>query len=119
MAPADKFAPLFRQDAFVGFTPLKIGFVPLLDAAPLIAALELGFFREERLEISLHRQVGWANIREKLSFGHIDVGHALLGGPRASLLGGDSFSEPLTTLMELGAGGNAITIRKGLHDMGV
>src|SRR4051812_3398175 len=103
----------------VGPTPLKIGFVPLLDAAPLIAALELGFFREERLEISLHRQVGWANIRDKLSFGHIDVGHALLGMPLTSHLGRDSFSEPLTTLMELGAGGNAITIRKGLHEMGV
>src|SRR4051812_68010 len=50
-------------------TQLKIGFVPLIDAGPLIAAQELGYFAEEGLGVSLHRQIGWANIRDKLSFG--------------------------------------------------
>ncbi|MGN6370779.1 MAG: CmpA/NrtA family ABC transporter substrate-binding protein [Phycisphaerae bacterium] len=97
---------------------LKIGFVPLIDAAPLIAAWEQGYFREEGLQVSLHRQIGWANIRDKLSYGQLDAGHALLGMPIASHLGRDSFSEPLVALMALGAGGNAITIRKALYDQG-
>ncbi len=98
---------------------LRIGFVPLIDAAPLVAAERLGYFRDESLNVSLHRQVGWANIRDKLSFGHLDAGHALLGMPLFSHLGRDGFNEPLTTVMELGVGGNAITVRQELHDLGV
>ena len=93
--------------------------MPLLDAAPLIMAHELGHFRQEGLEVELRRQIGWANIRDKLTFGHLDAGHALLGMPLASHQGRDSFVEPLTALMGLGTGGNAITIRKELHDLGV
>src|SRR3954469_8587818 len=63
---------------------MRIGFVPLIDAAPIIAAKEMGFFSNEGLNVSLHRQVGWANIRDKLSFGHLDAAHALLGMPLAS-----------------------------------
>jgi len=98
---------------------LRIGFIPLIDAAPLIAALELGYFSEEGLNATLHRQVGWANIRDKLSFGHLDAAHTLLGMPLVSHLGRDSFHEPLLGLMELGAGGNAITVSKDLHTAGV
>ena len=82
--------------------PLRIGFVPLIDAAPILVAEALGFFRREGLAVSLHRQVGWANVRDKLSFGQLDAAHALLGMPLASHLGRDSFNEPLVALMGLG-----------------
>jgi len=98
---------------------MRIGFVPLIDAAPIIAAKEMGFFADEGLAVTLHRQVGWANVRDKLSFGHLDAAHALLGMPLASHLGRDSFSEPLVSVMGLGCGGNAITVRRGLFEMGV
>ncbi|HEY4329982.1 MAG TPA: CmpA/NrtA family ABC transporter substrate-binding protein [Phycisphaerae bacterium] len=98
---------------------MRIGFVPLIDAAPIIAAQERGFFKEEGLEVSLHRQVGWANVRDKLSFGHLDAAHALLGMPLASHLGRDSFCEPLVAVMGLGSGGNAITVRRELFEAGV
>lgn len=98
---------------------LKIGFVPLIDAAPIIVARDRGFFDEEGLDVSLHRQVGWANIRDKLSFGHLDAAHALLGMPIASFLGRDSFIEPLVSVMGLGCGGNAITLRREIAEAGV
>jgi ABC-type nitrate/sulfonate/bicarbonate transport system substrate-binding protein len=101
----------------MGTTHLRIGFVPLIDAAPVIAAQERGYFAEEGLAVTLHRQVGWANIRDKLSFGHLDAAHALLGMPLASHLGRDSFSEPLVSVMGLGSGGNAITIRRELYEL--
>src|SRR5438477_474251 len=82
-------------------------------------AKEMGFVADEGLDVSLHRQVGWANVRDKLSFGHLDAAHALLGMPLASQLGRDSFSEPLVSVMGLGCGGNAITVRRGLFEMGV
>src|SRR2546430_16299491 len=52
---------------------LRLGFVPLIDAAPLIAAAELGYFADEGLAVSLERQIGWANVRDKLAFGHLDA----------------------------------------------
>ncbi len=103
----------------MGTTALRIGFIPLIDAAPLIAAQEHGFFAEEGLSATLHRQIGWANVRDKLSFGHLDAAHALLGMPLTSHMGRDSFSEPLMAVMGLGSGGNAITVRRALFESGV
>ncbi|HVT81147.1 MAG TPA: CmpA/NrtA family ABC transporter substrate-binding protein [Phycisphaerae bacterium] len=103
----------------MGTTALRLGFIPLIDAAPLIAAQENGFFACEGLAVSLHRQIGWANVRDKLSFGHLDAAHALLGMPLASHMGRDSFSEPLVAVMGLGSGGNAITVRRDLFDSGI
>jgi nitrate/nitrite transport system substrate-binding protein len=103
----------------MGITFLRIGFVPLIDAAPVIVAHALGFFERERLPVTLHRQLGWANVRDKLSFGHLEGSHALLGMPLTSYLGRDSLAEPLVALMALGTGGNAITVRKELFAMGV
>jgi ABC-type nitrate/sulfonate/bicarbonate transport system substrate-binding protein len=98
---------------------VRLGFLPLIDAAPIIAARECGYFREEGLSVTLHRQVGWANVRDKLLFGHIDAAHALLGMPLLSYLGRDGFSELLVSVMELGCGGNAITVSRELHEGGV
>jgi nitrate/nitrite transport system substrate-binding protein len=98
---------------------LRIGFVSLIDAAPLIVALEMGFFEQEGLSVTLERQIGWANVRDKLTFGHLDASHALLGMPLASRLGREWFAEPLTALMSLGGGGNAISVSRKLHDAGV
>jgi ABC-type nitrate/sulfonate/bicarbonate transport system substrate-binding protein len=107
------------MDDLMGTTALRLGFIPLIDAAPLIAAQERGFFAEERLSVTLHRQIGWANVRDKLSFGHLDAAHALLGMPLTSQMGRDSFSEPLVAVMGLGSGGNAITVRRELFESGV
>lgn len=98
---------------------LRIGFVPLLDAAPLIAALELGFFADEGLDVTLDRQIGWGNIRDRLTYGQLDAAHALLGMPLFSVLGRDWFSESLICLMNLGCGADAITFGRRLIDAGV
>jgi ABC-type nitrate/sulfonate/bicarbonate transport system substrate-binding protein len=99
--------------------PLRIGFIDLIDAAPLIVALEQGFFADEGLSVVLERQLGWGNIRDRLSFGQLDAAHALLGMPLFSRLGRDWFVEPLVALMNLGSGGNAITLSRRLIDAGV
>src|SRR5438270_12189319 len=75
-------------------TTLQIGFVPLIDAAPLIAAQLLGYFADEGLTVTLDRQIGWGNIRDKLTFGQLQAAHALLGMPLFSALGREWFSEP-------------------------
>lgn len=98
---------------------LRLGFVPLIDAAPLIAALELGFFSDEGLGVELERQLGWGNVRDKLTFGRLDASHALVGMPLFSQLGRDWFAEPLVSVMNLGSGGDAITVSRRLAELGV
>lgn len=97
---------------------VRIGFVPLIDAAPLVAAQELGLFEQFGVHVVFERQIGWANVRDKLIYGHLDAGHALLGMPLVTALSGDA-TEPLVSVMELGCGGNAITVSKALADRGV
>jgi ABC-type nitrate/sulfonate/bicarbonate transport system substrate-binding protein len=98
---------------------LNIGFVPLIDAAPLIVAFELGYFVDEGLHVALNRQIGWGNVRDKLTFGQLDASHALLGMPPLSMLGKEMFVEPLVAIAGLGAGGNAITLSRRLTNIGV
>jgi ABC-type nitrate/sulfonate/bicarbonate transport system substrate-binding protein len=99
---------------------VRIGFVPLIDAAPLVAAYELGLFERHGVRVTLERQIGWANLRDKLTYGQLDAGHALLGMPLTSVLSADCrVGEPLVSVMELGTGGNAITLSKALADRGV
>ncbi|QOV89553.1 CmpA/NrtA family ABC transporter substrate-binding protein [Humisphaera borealis] len=97
---------------------VRIGFVPLIDAAPLLAARELGLFEKFGVRVILERQIGWANVRDKLLYGHLDVSHAVLGMPLSTTLPGGA-TEPLLSVMELGSGGNAITLSKALVDRGV
>ena len=102
--------------------PLRIGYVPLLDAAPLIAAHELGFFSQEGLHVTLNRQIGWANVRDKLTHGQLDASHALLGIPLVAhtdpALALTAPSSPVA-IMSLGAGGNAITLSNELFNTGI
>ena len=98
---------------------LRIGFIDLIDAAPLIVALENGYFAEEGLSVVLERQLGWGNIRDRLTFGQLDAAHALVGMPLFSRLSREWFVEPLVSLMNLGSGGNAITLSRRLIEAGV
>ena len=44
--------------------PMRLGFVPLNDAAPFMLARELGIFSKHGLDVHLSRELGWASIRE-------------------------------------------------------
>ena len=60
---------------------IRLGYVPLLDAAPLIVAKEKGLFRDAGLRVELSREVGWATIRYKLAFGNLAVSYTHLTLP--------------------------------------
>ena len=67
----------------------------------------------------LRRQLGWGGVRDRLTFGDLDAAHALLGMPLFSRLKRGGFAEPLVAVMNLGAGGDAITLSRRLIDAGV
>ena len=46
--------------------PLTAGFIPLVDAAPLIVAREIGFAEEEGLDLTLAAAPSWSTLRDQL-----------------------------------------------------
>ena len=67
--------------------PLRIGFIPLVDAAALIVAVDKGFAAAEGLEVELVREVSWSNVRDKLNIGLFDAAHLLAPVAVSSSLG--------------------------------
>lgn len=99
--------------------PLRLGFVPLADCAPLVIAQELGFFRKYGLNVTLCRELGWATIRDKVIHGELDAAHALAAMPVAATLGLGSIKCDCLTAMVLNLHGNAITLSNELWRAGV
>jgi ABC-type nitrate/sulfonate/bicarbonate transport system substrate-binding protein len=96
-------------------TPLRIGFIPLVDAAALIVAVDKGFAKEEGLDVTLVREVSWSNVRDKLNIGLFDAAHLLAPVAIASSLGLGHIKVPTAAPFNLGLNGNAITVSPALH----
>lgn len=97
-----------------GEITLRAGFMPLTDAASLIAAARLGFAREEGLSIELERETSWATLRDRMAVRHLDVAHMLAPMPIADALGLTPLPIDLVVPMALGFGGNTITVSTSL-----
>lgn len=95
--------------------PLRVGFIPLVDAAALIVAVDQGFAAEEGLDVTLVREVSWSNVRDKLNLGLFDAAHLLAPVAIASSLGLGHVKVPIVAPFTLGVNGNAITISPALH----
>ncbi len=91
-------------------TRVRIGFLPLVDSAILIAAQALGFAEAEGLQLDLSREASWANIRDKLVYRHLDAAHMLAGLPIAATLGLSRAPTPVIAPFCLGLNGNAVTL---------
>jgi two-component system, oxyanion-binding sensor len=96
-------------------TQLCIGFIPLVDAAALIVAVDKGFTGAEGLDVTLVREVSWSNVRDKLNIGLFDAAHLLAPVAIASSLGLAQVRVPIVAPFNLGLNGNAITVSPALH----
>ena len=93
---------------------LHIGYVPLCDAAPVVVAHELGFAREEGLDLELAAEPSWATLRDRLALGHLDAAHMLAPLALASALGLSGPPASLRVPLSLSLNGNAITLTDAL-----
>lgn len=119
--------PVLNQDGMTARsrnsnnTSIRLGYVPLTDAAPLIVARGLGLFEKHGARVELSRELGWGTVRDKIVYGELDAAHAP-GGLLFSLLAGThSAAAKVRVLMLLTKQGNAITLsrrlwEKGAHD---
>jgi ABC-type nitrate/sulfonate/bicarbonate transport system substrate-binding protein len=117
-----------RQSAKVGVhqrslrrrpATIRIGYVPLIDAAPLIAAEALGFFGEAGLRVSSEEELGWGSVRERIVYGELDAAHAPGGLLFSIFLGIDAPPRPVQTNLVINLEGIAITLSSRLWQKGV
>jgi len=96
-------------------TKLRIGYIPLVDAAALLVAADHGFAAAEGLAMELVREVSWSNVRDKLNIGIFDAAHLLSPMAIASSLGIGHVRVPIIAPFNLGLNGNAITVSPALY----
>lgn len=95
-------------------TKLRIGYIPLVDAAALLVAADQGFAAAEGLDVELVREVSWSNVRDKINIGLFDAAHMLSPLPIASSLGIGHVRVPLIVPFNFALNGNAITVSSRL-----
>jgi NitT/TauT family transport system ATP-binding protein len=88
---------------------IRIGFLPLVDAALPILARERGYAETHGIEIELVRDLSWATVRDRLLYGHTDAAHMLAPLAIATALGRGRPAVEIDVPFVLGLNGNAIT----------
>jgi nitrate/nitrite transport system substrate-binding protein len=89
---------------------LKIGFIPITCATPIIMAEPLGFYRKHGLEAEVIKTAGWAVIRDKALNKEYDAAHMLSPMPLAITLGAGAAPQPWTIPAIENINGQAITL---------
>ncbi len=89
---------------------LPVAYMPLVDAAPLIVAREMGFDHAEGISLDLRPAPSWSSLRDMLAFGHVDAAHLLSPVPVAMALGLGGIATPLSAVSVLSLNGNVIGV---------
>jgi len=102
-AMAQEKKPLEKND-------LKIGFIAITCATPLIMADPLGFYKRQGLRVQLNKTAGWALIRDKMLNKEHDASHFLSPMPLAISQGLGSVAQPMRVATVQNINGQAITL---------
>jgi two-component system, oxyanion-binding sensor len=97
-------------------TVVRLGFLPLVDSAIVIAAAAQGFAEEQKLTLELTRETSWASLRDRLVLGHVDAAPLLAPMALAAAAGLDAWRVPLAAPMTMGLNGNSITVSAALFN---
>ncbi|RTL43888.1 MAG: nitrate ABC transporter substrate-binding protein [Burkholderiales bacterium] len=89
---------------------LKIGFIPITCATPLIMAHPLGFYSKQGLDVQVVKTAGWALIRDKMLNKEYDATHFLSPMPVAISLGLGAPATPMHVASIQNTNGQAITL---------
>ena len=97
---------------------IRLGFIPLTDCAPLVAAKELGLFAKYGVDVELSKEASWANVRDKILNGELDGAHCLFSMPLSVYtgIGGKAGSE-MKIAMVINNNGQGITLSKDFCGM--
>jgi nitrate/nitrite transport system substrate-binding protein len=116
LAAVSQFFPLgtatevFAQAATIEKKDLKVGFIPITCATPIIMAHPMGFYSKHGLNVEVIKTAGWAVIRDKTLNKEYDAAHMLSPMPLAITLGVGSNPTPYTMPAVENINGQAITL---------
>jgi nitrate/nitrite transport system substrate-binding protein len=116
LAAISQFFPLrsatevFAQTAAPEKQDLKVGFIPITCATPIIMAHPMGFYAKHKINVEVVKTAGWAVIRDKTLNKEYDAAHMLSPMPIAITLGVGSNSIPYTMPAVENINGQAITL---------
>ncbi|MCK2054099.1 CmpA/NrtA family ABC transporter substrate-binding protein [Methylobacterium sp. 37f] len=108
--PTRLIAEAFAEGAKPEKTDLKIGFIPITCATPIIMAKPMGFYEKQGLNVDVVKTAGWAVIRDKTLNREYDAAHMLAPMPIAISLGVGSNPQPYTMPAVENVNGQAITL---------
>ena len=93
-------------------TSLKVGFIPITCATPIIMAQPMGFYDRYCLNVELVKMASWGAVRDSAIAGELDAYHMLAPMPIAMTLGLGTapFSVKLASIQNIN--GQAITVAK-------
>ncbi len=89
---------------------LKVGFIPITCATPIIMAHPMGFYKKHGLDVEVIKTAGWAVVRDKTINKEYDAAHMLSPMPLAITLGAGSNPIPYTMPAVENINGQAITL---------
>ena len=89
---------------------LKVGFIPITCATPIIMAHPMGFYSKHGLNVEVVKTAGWAIVRDKTINKEYDAAHMLSPMPLAISLGLGSQPVPFTVPAIENINGQGITL---------
>jgi nitrate/nitrite transport system substrate-binding protein len=116
LAAISQFFPLatatevFAQAKPIEKKDLKVGFIPITCATPIIMAHPMGFYTKHGLNVEVIKTAGWAVIRDKTLNKEYDAAHMLSPMPLAITLGAGATAQPFTAPAIENINGQAITL---------
>ncbi|WP_371258803.1 CmpA/NrtA family ABC transporter substrate-binding protein [Variovorax sp. OV084] len=108
--PLGALQAMAQEKAPLEKTRLKIGFIPITCATPLIMAHPLGFYQKQGLDVEVVKTAGWALIRDKMLNKEYDATHFLSPMPLAISMGAGSNAVPMNVATIQNTNGQAITL---------
>jgi nitrate/nitrite transport system substrate-binding protein len=108
--PLGAATDVFAQGGAIEKKDLKVGFIPITCATPIIMAHPMGFYSKHGLNVEVIKTAGWAVIRDKTLNKEYDAAHMLSPMPIAITLGVGSNPVPYTMPAVENINGQAITL---------
>jgi nitrate/nitrite transport system substrate-binding protein len=110
LLPLGSATEAFAQAAKPEKTDLKVGFIAITCATPIIMAEPMGFYAKQGLNVEVVKTAGWAVIRDKTLNKEYDAAHMLSPMPLAISIGAGSNPIPYTIPAIENINGQAITL---------
>lgn len=89
---------------------LKIGFIPISCATPLIMADPMDLYKAQGLDVQLQKIAGWALVRDRMLNKELDASHFLAPMPLFISMGLGSSPQPMRVAAIQNTNGQALTL---------